>query len=311
MAVPAVNVDAAATKPQKYAGLRLWLAAGLLATSIWAYWPTLAELIASWNREPDYSHGFLVIPLSIYFCWIRRSSFPGLTVSSPLIAMLLILLAVSMRFVGGRFFYTFLDAWSILPTMAAIAAVVGGQRLLWWCLPSICFLFFMIPLPFMLEGQLSHPLQRIATKLSCLTLQTLGFPAFAEGNVILLGADRFEVAQACSGLRLFISILALTCAYIAIIQRSWWEKGGLALAAIPVAIVANSARIVATAVLYQFSSNESVRHFAHDSAGWATILFAAVLLFALLRYLRLIVREEEIMDVGALVRKSKVARQVC
>lgn len=288
---------------------RFWLLVAIVVAGVWSYWPTLGELVATWNREPDYSHGFLVLPLSIYFLWIRRSACPGLTTTSPLLALSFTFVAVAMRFVGARYFYGFLDGWSILPWAAAIASAVGGWRLLLWTLPSICFLFFMIPLPFSLEGQLSQPLQKIATKISCTTLQTCGFPAFAEGNVILLNKDRFEVAQACSGLRLFISILALTYAYIVIIQRPWWEKLGLAIVAIPVAIIANSGRIVATAVLYQFTDNEWLRQFAHDSAGWATILFAGGILWVLLLYFRWLIREEEVMDVGALVRESAIARQ--
>ena len=34
-------------------------AAALTAAFLWAYWPTLVKLVETWNREPDYSHGFL------------------------------------------------------------------------------------------------------------------------------------------------------------------------------------------------------------------------------------------------------------
>lgn len=280
----------------------------ILALGIWSYGPTLLQLLDLWSREPDYSHGYFVVPLSLYFLWIRRKSFPGFSPSSPLLAIGLLSLSLGMRYAGGRYFYTFLDGWSLLPWVAAMVAAAGGLRLLVWSLPSIGFLFFMLPLPYSLEGGLSGPLQRIATKLSCVTLQTLGFSAFADGNVILLGNDRFEVAQACSGLRLFISILALSYAYIVIVERSWWEKLVIALAAVPVAILSNAGRIVATAVLYQFTTNEQVRHFAHDSAGWATILLAAAMLWVLLRYFQWLIQEEEIMDTAALVRGASIAR---
>src|SRR6476469_608955 len=47
-----------------------------LVVVVWAYWPLLLELIATWQREPDYSHGFLVIPLALAFLWIRRGNYP-------------------------------------------------------------------------------------------------------------------------------------------------------------------------------------------------------------------------------------------
>ena len=58
-----------------------------------------------------------------------------------------------------------------------------------------------------------QPLQRIATEVSCWTLQSLGMPALAAGNVISIDGTELEVARACSGLRIFVSIVALAFAY--------------------------------------------------------------------------------------------------
>jgi hypothetical protein len=81
----------------------------------------------------------------------------------------------------------------------------------------------MIPLPFRLETMLSLPLQRVATDVSCWVLQCLSQPALAEGNTILLNDFRFEVAQACSGLRIFVGIAALAFAFIVIVRRPCWQ----------------------------------------------------------------------------------------
>jgi hypothetical protein len=44
--------------------LRTRIACGLvvLAAGVWSYWPMLTELVAAWEREPDCSHGYLVVP---------------------------------------------------------------------------------------------------------------------------------------------------------------------------------------------------------------------------------------------------------
>jgi len=72
-------------------------------------------------------------------------------------------------------------------------------------------------------AQYSAANDRYETEL--LTLQFLGQPAIAEGNVIYLGDNVLEIAQACSGLRIFIGIGALAYAYVVIVRRTWWEKG--------------------------------------------------------------------------------------
>jgi exosortase len=161
----------------------------------------------------------------------------------------------------------------------------------------------MVPLPYRIEGELSAPLQRIATKLTTTSLQILGQPAFNEGNVIRIGDARLEVAQACSGLRLFVSVLALAYAYLAIIRREWWEKLILAISVIPIAIVANSTRIVATGLIYQCTTSEWARRLTHDLAGWGMILVAAAMFWMLLWYLKRLTCEEEVMDMASLVRE--------
>ena len=85
-------------------------------------------------------------------------------------------------------------------------------RLLEWAWPSIVFLAFMIPLPWRVENALGPPLQSIATTVSTYLLQTLGFMAFAEGNVIQLNEARIGVVEACSGLSMLITFVALSTA---------------------------------------------------------------------------------------------------
>jgi hypothetical protein len=39
-----------------------------------AYLPILKNLVITWHNSEDYSHGFLIIPMSIYFVWRLKSS---------------------------------------------------------------------------------------------------------------------------------------------------------------------------------------------------------------------------------------------
>jgi len=289
--------------------LALPVGVGCLAAGVWSYWSTLQNLVAVWEREPDYSHGFLVIPLAIVILVVKRiyysQNYPGLGVSSPLVGLPLLAVALAMRYFSGRFYFDFLDGWSILPWTAATVALLGGWRLLLWCLPSIGFLWFMVPLPFGWETMASLPLQRIATKLSCYALQLLGQGAFAEGNVILLGEHQLEVAQACSGLRLFISVMAVAYAYVALVQRSWLEKAFLVLSVVPIAILANVTRIVVTGLLIEYTTGEMAHKFSHDFAGLAMIPLALLMFAGAHWYLTQLFPEQEELDMAALVRQSR------
>lgn len=265
----------------------------------------MTNLAETWLRVADYSHGFLVLPLAGAFLWVRRDRFPGLASSAPWTALALLTVTLLIRHAGDVFFFTFLEGWSIVPWTAACVALVGGWPLLRWSWTAILFLAFMFPLPFSMETVLSAPLQQLATAISTAVLQFLGQPAFADGNVILLGEQRLEVAQACSGLRLFVGIMALTYAYLALLDRPAWEKFLLAAAAAPIAIAANAARIVTTGLLFQWEPSERARQWIHDAAGWGMVLFAAVSFWLLLVYLRQLVKEELVMDMTAMVKQSR------
>ncbi len=145
---------------------------------------------------------------------------------------------------------------------------------------------------------------RSATKMSCWVLQALGQPSVAEHHVIYVGDYRLEVAEACSGLRVFVGISAIAFAYVVLTRRAWWEKAILVVSVVPVALVANATRIVGTGLAYQWVSEEAAHEFMHALAGWVMIPYAALLFGLVMWYVSKLVREEEVVDVGVLVREE-------
>lgn len=256
----------------------------LIAAFLWAYWPTFANLAHVWNAVPDYSHGYFVIPLAALFLWLRRSSMPPLA-GPGWGGLALIGMAFAMHFVGSYYYLDALHGWSIPLWCAGVAWLFGGWKFCAWCLPALGFLLFMVPLPARFEGMLSLPLQRISTEVSCWTLQSLGLPALAEGNVIMIDDVRLEVARACSGLRIFVSIVALAYAYMVLVRKPWWIKALIFSSVIPIAVVANSVRVTLVGVAYPQVETPAARHLAHDVAGWLVIPLAAALMGAFVWYL--------------------------
>ena len=278
----------------------------LAAACLWSYWPTIFELITAWNKNPDYSHGYFVLPLALYFLWARRDKYPGISHNLAWTGLSVIALSIGLRLIAARFYLGGVDGWSIPLWIAGMVWFLSGANVLWWSLPSIVFLWFMVPLPYGMERWLSLPLQRVATELSCWVLHCLGQPALAEGNTILLNDFQLEVEQACSGLRIFVGIMALAFVYLVLIRRSWWERASLIVSVIPIALVSNASRIIVTALLYQYVSGEAAHKFAHDLAGWIMIPYAAALFAMVLWYLGSLFREEEQVDVGAILRHERI-----
>jgi exosortase len=108
----------------------------------------------------------------------------------------------------------------------------------------------------------------LATQASTYGLQTLGCPAFADGNIIVLKDKALGVAEACSGLSMLLVFFAMATAVALIILRPWWEKVIILASAVPIAVLANVGRITSTGLLYQMGRGREAELVFHDLAGW-------------------------------------------
>jgi exosortase len=142
-----------------------------------------------------------------------------------------------------------------------------------WAGPALGFLVFMFPFPAMLENTMLIELQRRASAMSTMVLQTLGIAAARQGNTITIDtlATPLEVAEACSGLRMLTIFGAMSVAMVMIIDRPWWDKLVILLSAVPIALASNVIRIVTTALLYLAFGQDTpwLNQIIHDWAGFA------------------------------------------
>ena len=255
-------------------GLRGYLPRGLfdlllVATLclIWAWWTTLTDMAGRWAHDPQYSHGYLVPLFAVILLGLRRELMPK-TWSPSWWGAPLLFTGIGLRLLGNYYFSQWLDAISLLPTLAGLWLMLGGRQTLRWAWPAIAFLVFMVPLPYRLSGELAGPLQRLATLVSTFFLQTLGVPAIAEGNVILLSEVEIGVVEACSGLRMLVIFFALSTAVALLLKRPMWERLLVVFSAIPIALASNILRITSTGLLHELVSSEVANIVFHDLAGW-------------------------------------------
>jgi exosortase len=230
-----------------------------------------------WATDPRYAHGYLVPIFSVALLWIRRARLDNVELRPSTWGLAFIALGAAVQLSGGYFRQGSVEGLALLPYLAGIALLVGGWPILEWAWLSIGFLAFMIPLPWRVETALGPPLQSIATTASTYSLQTLGFMAFSEGNIIQLNEARIGVADACSGLSMLITFIALSTAAALVVKRPLLDKIVLVASSIPVALLANIIRIVATGILHNTVGAHAATTFYHDLAGWIMIPLALLL----------------------------------
>ena len=111
-------------------------------------------------------------------------------------------------------------------------------------------------------------------------LQLLGVPVLREGNVIQLARTVLEVAEACSGIRSLLTLVTLAIIYGYFLETRLSRRIIFAVAAIPIAVVANGLRVFGTGLLAHYVSPEVAQGFFHTFSGWLVFVIAMLLLFS-------------------------------
>ena len=145
------------------------------------------------------------------------------------------------------------------------------------------FLILMIPVPSVILQKVTFSLEVPTLKLSAFLLQLAGVPLVREGNVIMLHASSaLFIFETESGIRSLLTPLT-----VAIIHGYWadnrkWVRAVLACSSVPIAIVADSFRIVGTCLLAQFWGLDEAQIFSPYS-GWLIFAVSLTMLFILHR----------------------------
>jgi exosortase len=253
----------------------------LLAVTTWSCWPTVADLFKEWQTNEDYSAGQLVPLVAIFFVWVRRKKLRE-CVYRPCWwgGIALLVLAYAAQMYGLLFMFESARRYSLVLTVAGLVLLVAGwqvfRRVSW----ILLFLFLMVPLPGRIHNMISGPLQRLATSGSVFILEAFLPRVGQQGNVVMLNENTpMAVAEACSGLRMLTAFIIVAGFIAYMVKRPRWQKATLLASSIPVAVVCNIIRIVATAVLMLMVSTQAGEKFFHDFAGIVMMPCAVLLLF--------------------------------
>ena len=223
-----------------------------------AYFQNFRTLITTWREDQNYSHGFLVIPIAVWILWQRLAGVkpdPSAgAVPAPWWGWVFLTAVLAVRAFAYEWNSQGLENVTILLAIACLTWTFGGWPLLHRSWPAIAYLVFMLPLPPTINNLVAMPLQLIATTGSRFLLQLSGFWAIQEGNVINLktpsGMMPLDVALACNGLRMMMTMVATAMAIIILVPLPIWKRIVLLVSIVPIALLSNILRITATGWCY-------------------------------------------------------------
>ena len=173
------------------------------------YFPILNAMVNHWRIVPDYSHGFLIAPLALYFAYEKKYELAATPVEGNWWGLGLMAIGVATLAAGqlGGLLTPLRSSYVI--TLMGVVLLFLGTQVFRVLLFPMAFLFLMVPLPQSLVNVAAFPLQLIAAKWAVAGLHLLGIPVLLEGNIIHLAHSDLFVAEACSGLRSLMALLTL------------------------------------------------------------------------------------------------------
>jgi EpsI family protein len=241
--------------------------------------PTLTGLVSGWENNPDYAHGWFLVPALGWLLWQAQ---PWNCASKPES-----LLGSLMMLSGGVLHLGTLVIPLPLVDYAAWVLLLRGVALCLWgrsgaraLMPILAFGFLLFPLPMVWLNSLAMLLQDVIAQVA---EYVLGFfwVCLRRGPLLqLAGMDSpVSVAVECSGVRQLLVFLALAWFLSLHLHGPWWKKLALCLASFPIAIVANVIRVIVLVVVARQWGNNSIDGLLHNAPLLITLPAGAVLLW--------------------------------
>jgi exosortase len=266
------------------ASKRTWVAVVLVVAGFaLLYRQVIAKLVMDWYNDDNYSHGFLIVPLALYFVWERREKLRKMALAPSAFGLVVVLGSVLVLVAGILGSELFLMRISILGTLVGIVLFLGGWSYLRALAFPLAFLLLMIPIPAIIFNQVAFPLQLLASQFGESAMGIANVPVLREGNVLILANTTLEVAEACSGIRSLVSLLTLAIVFGYFSDPRGWVRTLLALSSVPVAIVTNGFRVAGTGIAAHRFGAAAAEGFFHEFSGWLVFVSAFMLMLAVQR----------------------------
>ncbi len=252
--------------------LRLALAWAALFALFAADWAAMA---AHWWDTSTYNHILLVPFILGWLVWQRAPQLAKLTPQAWWPGLLLVAAALFGWLLGDISGTATASHLGAVMAMQAAVITLLGPRVAWALLFPLAFGLFLVPL----GEELVPALQMITAHITIALTHASGIPALIEGVFIDTPAGLFEVAEACSGVKFLVAMVALGTLVSHVCFASWTRRAVFMAVAVILPILANGVRAWGTIYIAQSQGIAFAAGFDHIFYGW---IFFALVMAALL-----------------------------
>ena len=239
------------------------------------FWPTASGMVHIWYHFETYTHGFLIVPITLWLVWQKRRHLAAYQPQpSPVFLVLLVGALVAWVLARLTGVQVVEQAAFVAVVISAVATLIGFQASRFLLFP-LMFLFFAVPM----GEDLVPPMMEFTATFTVAALELTGIPVYRDGLFFSLPTGDWSVVEACSGVRYLIASVTLGVMYAYITYHTLWKRLlFIALSAI-VPIFANGVRAYLIVMIGHLSSMEYATGVDHLVYGWVFFGLVMFLLF--------------------------------
>lgn len=224
-----------------------WLFIATSVALLVCYRQVISGMIDQWYTDEDMGHGFLVPVVIGFILWRERRRWREIPLQPSAWGLALLMLGVCLQVISALGAGLFAGALALVFSIGGAVVCLGGIPLLRsWSFPLLLTLF-MLPKLAVLYNQVTLPLQLLASHMAANMLTVSGVAVLRAGNVLDVNGHQMAVAEACSGIRYLLSLGFIGVVFAYLVDSKPWMRIALLVWTIPVAIVANAARVAFSA----------------------------------------------------------------
>ena len=253
----------------------LQLLAAVCGAILLIFWSDVWDMVATWWNISTYAHCLIIVPIIYWLVHQRRQELVKIKPVTWAPGLLIIAAAAFGWLIGEAAGISFARQLGVVMMLQGAVITILGPNVARGLAFPLFYAFFLVPF----GEEIVPQLQTITAKMCMILLGWSGIPAYIDGVFISTPTGYFEVAEACSGVKFLIAMVAYGALVANVCFKSWPRRIMFMILATITPIIANGIRAWGTIYIAHHSSIDFAAGFDHIFYGW--IFFALVLVLVM------------------------------
>ena len=245
-----------------------------LALAGWftVYYQALANMVNVWLGSETYSYCFFILPICLYLIYEKHQQLALIPIKPALLLLIPLLFGQIVFLLSDLAGIGVLAQLSAYGSLVCLVGIVYGVNNLKFLMFPLGYLILSVPM----GEELVPALQNVTADISVFLVELVGIPVYREGLYIYIPNGTFEVAEACSGIRFLISMIAIGTLYAYLYYQSVWRRLVFVALSLIIPIIANGIR--AFGIIYVGHKTDMEHAVGADHLVYGWLFFSIVLL---------------------------------